>query len=234
MVREIELLRRIGQRVTLAVPTPSHVPAEIDSLESAFFAYDKIPGEPLTGEVLARALRPDRIETLAAQLTTFLGELHAMRIPDSPGLDGTEHWRGLFERIRAKLYPFMHDAARDAVSRHFDEGLAELERATYVPVLRHGDLGASNILYDEAAAVLTGVIDFDSAEMGDPALDYAASRASPGEDVYQGCATPVPEIAGADARVRFYMGTFALQEALYGLERGDREAFEAGIAPSRK
>lgn len=29
---------------------------------------------------------------------------------------------------------------------------------------------------------------------------------------------------------RFYAGTFALQEALYGLEDGDEQAFENGIA----
>jgi aminoglycoside 2''-phosphotransferase len=30
--------------------------------------------------------------------------------------------------------------------------------------------------------------------------------------------------------VQFYVGTFALQEALFGIENGDREAFQSGIA----
>lgn len=33
--------------------------------------------------------------------------------------------------------------------------------------------------------------------------------------------------------IRFYRGTFALQEALYGIEHDDREAFERGIAGYR-
>ncbi len=35
------------------------------------------------------------------------------------------------------------------------------------------------------------------------------------------------------SRARFYVGTFALQEALNGLEDGDQEAFENGIAQYR-
>jgi hypothetical protein len=35
------------------------------------------------------------------------------------------------------------------------------------------------------------------------------------------------------SRARFYAGTFALQEALYGLEDGDQKAFERGIAQYR-
>jgi aminoglycoside 2''-phosphotransferase len=34
-------------------------------------------------------------------------------------------------------------------------------------------------------------------------------------------------------RARFYVGSFALQEALWGLEHGDREAFDSGIAAYR-
>ena len=34
-------------------------------------------------------------------------------------------------------------------------------------------------------------------------------------------------------RVKFALGTFALQEALFGIENGDQEAFEAGIAEYR-
>ena len=34
-------------------------------------------------------------------------------------------------------------------------------------------------------------------------------------------------------RLAFYAGTFALQEALFGIENGDRQAFENGIAAYR-
>lgn len=38
-----------------------------------------------------------------------------------------------------------------------------------------------------------------------------------------------PQLSALMDRVLFYQGTFALQEALFGLENGDEEAFRAGI-----
>jgi len=42
------------------------------------------------------------------------------------------------------------------------------------PVLRHGDFGPSNILFDQATCAISGVIDFGSAARGDPAVDVAS------------------------------------------------------------
>ncbi|MDQ2887094.1 MAG: aminoglycoside phosphotransferase family protein [Chloroflexota bacterium] len=52
--------------------------------------------------------------------------------------------------------------------------LAEPRNFAYTPVLRHGDFGGSNILYDAEMQQISGVIDFSFATMGDPALDAAA------------------------------------------------------------
>jgi aminoglycoside 2''-phosphotransferase len=42
-----------------------------------------------------------------------------------------------------------------------------------------------------------------------------------------------PGLEALQARTHFYMGTFALQEALWGIEHNDQEAFESGIALCR-
>jgi aminoglycoside 2''-phosphotransferase len=39
-----------------------------------------------------------------------------------------------------------------------------------------------------------------------------------------------PQLHSCLSRARFYAGTFALQEALWGMEHDDSEAFERGIA----
>ncbi|WP_237762871.1 hypothetical protein [Paenibacillus sp. A3] len=41
------------------------------------------------------------------------------------------------------------------------------------------------------------------------------------------------DMEGLLERVKFYQGTFALQEALFGLENDDPEAFHAGIEAYR-
>ena len=50
-----------------------------------------------------------------------------------------------------------------------------------------------------------------------------------GESFLAQCARYYPEIEAASGRIRFYFGTFALQEALFGVENGDQEAFANGM-----
>ncbi len=82
---------------------------------------------------------------------------------------------------------------------------------------------------------ISGIIDFSSAGWGDPAVDFAAilSPVSYGESFLERFAGCYPGIKAMLSRARFYVGTFALQEALNGLEDGDQEAFENGIAQYR-
>lgn len=40
-----------------------------------------------------------------------------------------------------------------------------------------------------------------------------------------------PQAESLIPRARFYVSTFAIQEALFGVETGDKEAFYSGIAP---
>jgi len=99
-----------------------------------------------------------------------------------------------------------------------------------IPVLRHGDFGTSNILYDPESTSVTGIIDFSSAGLGDPAVDFAALLASYGEHFYTQCCPHCPEMEHALNQVRFYCGTFTLQEALFGIENNDPVALRNGLA----
>lgn len=95
----------------------------------------------------------------------------------------------------------------------------------------HGDFGRSNILYDEREQRITGIIDFSELSLGDPAVDIAA-LACPvgyGEDFVRRFEHIYPGIDALLPRARFYISTFALQEALYGIENDDQESFRAGI-----
>jgi aminoglycoside 2''-phosphotransferase len=65
--------------------------------------------------------------------------------------------------------------------------------------------------------------------VGDPAVDLAALPWTP-EAFYKGLFGAYPITADAAGRVCFYCGTFALQEALFGLEQGGEGALRRGIA----
>ena len=70
------------------------------------------------------------------------------------------------------------------------------------------------------------------AREGRPAVDIAALSGY-GPDFLATFQTVYPVTAATMARIAFYHGTFALQEALVGIEHGDSEAFASGIAMYR-
>ena len=76
------------------------------------------------------------------------------------------------------------------------------------------------------------MIDFDGVRLGDPATDVAALM-SYGDQFMSLLLDEWRDSATLVERARLYQGTFALQEALYGHEHGDADAFQAGIAEYR-
>src|SRR5205085_6629176 len=114
------------------------------------------------------------------------------------------------------LFQYMRPDARQQVTDNFDHYLRNLTRFTYPPVLRHGDFGGSNILYDSQTNSISGIIDFELLGFGDPATDVAA-LSTYGEEFFALCLDIYPEMQTMLDRARFYRSTFALQEAYYGL-----------------
>ena len=229
--REVAILRALAGRLTLAIPEPAY--ASDDPL-LPYMGYPLLPGEPLRRDALATA--PDaELERLARQLADFLGELHGLPVevlPDATIHDTRDDWAALFAGFRDQLFPHMRAEAREQVTRDFSAYLEDPASAAWMPVIRHGDLGGDNILRNATSGALTGVIDFASAAIGDPAIDLAA-LSTLGERMLGHLLAAWPAAEALLERARFYRGTFALQEALYGLRDGDEESFESGIARYR-
>jgi aminoglycoside 2''-phosphotransferase len=154
---------------------------------------------------------------------------------DLPIQDGHAQWVDVYRRIRDKLLPLMSPASRVVLAAHFENYLDQTANATQQPVLRHGDFGPSNILFDAVSHTICGIIDFGSAGRGDPAVDVAGVMGpfGYGETFARSFVESCPAVETFLDRARFYAGTFAVQEALWGLEHGDAAAFSSGIAAYR-
>jgi aminoglycoside 2''-phosphotransferase len=122
----------------------------------------------------------------------------------------------------------MRPAARRQVTEHFEAYFADAASYAFKPVLRHGDFGTSNILYEPSTLTVQGVLDFGMTCLGDPAIDFAG-LATMGEAFYRRCSAFYPAMAHSRHRVDFYRGIFALYEALFGVEHDDEEAFRNGM-----
>lgn len=235
---QIALLRGLRAYLDLPIPDPIYASAGPQISDEAFFGYPMIPGEPLSQLTLQTA-DDQAVVILAGQLATFLRSLHGVPpsavSADLTNLDGRERWTDLYTRVRERLGPHLRPDARIEVARHFEAFLDDSRSFEYGPVIRHGDFGAGNILVDPATSRLSGVIDFDSAGLGDPAVDLATVVAPGGygNAFVQAFRSAYPVTDAILARCEFYRGTWALQEALHGIDVGDAGAFERGIARYR-
>jgi aminoglycoside 2''-phosphotransferase len=88
-------------------------------------------------------------------------------------------------------------------------------------------------LFDRQRQAIRGVIDFGGSGLGDPAYDLAGLLSGYGETFIRRCYRAYPEVETFMDRVRFYQGSFALLEALFGAENNDQKAFESGIEQYR-
>jgi aminoglycoside 2''-phosphotransferase len=126
----------------------------------------------------------------------------------------------------------MRSDAKEAVAHHFASFLGDPAMRLVRPILVHGDLGSGNLLYDPVSERLSGVLDWGCAGPDDPAVDYAAA-ATLSTGFLERLVAVSAEAAAVARRVAFYSGTFALQEALFGIENGDEAALEAGLEDYR-
>jgi len=236
---ETALLRSLQSHVTLPIPNPIYQSRDIAAIGQVFMGYRLLVGEPFWPRTLDIITNKEQLQHLATQLSTFLHQLHttpaeALHVK-LPGFQGCEEWQGLYNRFRDKLFPFMQPDACTLITRQFEDFLSDERNCNYTPTLIHGDFGPSNILYDARINSISGIIDFSSVACGDPAVDFAAliGPVSYGELFLDYFSAVYPGIETILSRARFYAGTFALQEALYGLEDGDQAAFERGITKYR-
>ncbi|MBN1247125.1 MAG: phosphotransferase [Anaerolineae bacterium] len=231
---EVAILRGLAGRLPLPVPEPQYVHLSDQPPGDAFVAYHMLPGQPLWPHVVDDIADPARVAALAEQLGVFLKALHTVpyaEVMNCPLANADTHqsFRTFYRRVRQELFEWMRPRARERVERLFTSYLADASHFAFEPVLRHGDFGGSNILHDPRTLTLTGIIDFGSAAVGDPAYDVAGLLASYGEAFLDQVVVAYPEIASFMERVVFYERTFALDEALFGIENDDEAAFRAGM-----
>jgi len=231
---EAVILTGIQGFVPLDVPTPVWTHLEGQGVGSAFTGHRRIPGEPLWRKTLLTIKSEEILDSLAAQLSGFLRALH--RVPYAkainlvlPKYDTLSEWMDIFTRIQERLFAYMRPEARERVRGHFETYLADESHFDYTPVLKHGDFGPSNIIYEAKNERVLGVIDFGGSGIGDPAYDFAGLLSGYGKDFLKRCEATYSELESFMERVLFYQGTFALLEALFGEENGDQEAFKDGM-----
>ena len=154
--REQAILDAVRPHLPTATPHYTfHAPSDAKA-GRAFVGYRKLAGEALWRERLAQIDDDGTIDRLAVDLASFLQALHAIPpqaidYPLQPA-ETQAAWSNIFTRIRRVVYPHLNAEARDWTARQFVKFLENADSFAFANVLRHGDFGASNILYSERCA----------------------------------------------------------------------------------
>jgi aminoglycoside 2''-phosphotransferase len=228
--REARVLPLLRDRLTLPVPQ-----IQVVEVGDAIIAlHPQLPGKPLFSvENLSDLTK----QHLAIQLGSFLKSLHeiepvVLNNIDLPRID-QRWWTNFLDQAQRLVFPLVSSTTAEVLRSQIQ---AHIERLPSLPwVLRHGDFGAGNILWDGEKNI-TGIIDFGSLGWGDPGWDIAGLFVSYGSSFVEMLVTSYPEVELFVERRRspsetspFYQLMFALMEAVFGAEHSDQEALDSGL-----
>jgi len=230
---EAAVLRLLRNHVTLQTPEPFHVDPQV-------LAYRRIPGEALRRDLLMRLPEGDQ-QALADQLAQFLRELHgipvreveAAGVPMADALMKQEDWAKVYQRIRDKVFPLLQAHQREWAQEHFESHLSDRKNFEHELRMVDTDLAPYHILFDRQRARINGIIDFGTAGLGDPALDFGVVLTHYGESFLSRFYRIYPEAEESRKRARFYAGAVELRWVLQGIERADPLWFAVHIGGAR-
>ena len=160
LAKELKWLPRLAPHLPLAVPVPVAKGEPGDGYPCIWSVYRWLPGEDAT---FAPLVDP------GPQLAAFIRTLQALEASGGPPPGG----RGgpLADRdgaYRSSLAALPADLDRDALAAGWESALRTPEWDGS-PVWIHGDLDARNVLVEDGR--LTGVVDWGSMAVGDPACE---------------------------------------------------------------
>jgi aminoglycoside 2''-phosphotransferase len=164
---ECELLEQLAwKKPTLHIPRYKVI-YEGDRFRAVTYPF--LSGESLNEHSFDLRKNPENAQLLG----DFLTKLHQIKDSPLPSIHTFRYWQSLFESLRKKVFMALRDEERQAIEEVFTHFLNGYAALSYKKVPIHGDLSASNILFDRVGNRLSGVIDFTDAQMGDPAFDFA-------------------------------------------------------------
>ncbi len=216
------------------LPAPVVIDVVAGPLGTAHLVLPLVGGVGLSPAVTG-ALAPGGRERLVADLVGLLG---AMRSLDAQGWPGdpilwSERWATLGGRLRREVVPLIGNHPGSHLAAGQIAGAEEAADAAGNLGLTHGDLGGENLHVDPGTGALLGVLDWDDAAPGDPAVDLAALRVHAEPWLADALLIADPSLRELVARAEAYVGTFALQQALWGLDTGDVKEVDEGLATYR-
>ena len=172
---QTRLLPFLRGHVEPTLPQPAWESGPSDEAPFGLWGQRKLPGVPLRVETV-----PDRwIMRMAGSIAAFLLGLHRFPVKQAQALTvpGPRTWRQHFEEVgREGLPPLRGELSFSEfgrLRRWWRNFMGDDRNWSYEPTLVHGDLRPGDLLVDPEQTELVAVDRFNSATLGDPAIDFA-------------------------------------------------------------
>jgi aminoglycoside phosphotransferase (APT) family kinase protein len=230
-----ELLSALGNsQLPVAIPSLRSKSALAEPLGRCHVALRRLSGGPIESARIVGPLAEGAVISSLARVLDRLGELGADEaIRKAVPRSDPRRWERFAEDVSAVLFPLMSGEGRERAE-------AELNRVLAVDsvgdALVHGDLGGANLLWvtTEPGPRLTGILDWDEAQIGNQADDLASIAVTVGWPLAmridaQRHDDDTPTISMA----RAIAATFALQQALPAALSGDADSLADGLRTYR-
>lgn len=224
--REVHLLEFLARHLTIPIPRPFLVGTMDRPRGWPFFAYEKLPGSPLTDVSTLRHGGRRRLTRFLVKLFSELSncpttQLRILGLPPGDKSAWADRFKGLERRYRRVAADRMPVTLHGRIVERFGDFFDTLSISRFRPTLIHADLWPSHILWSRTSNSPVGVIDWEDARFGDPAFDLSAfggigaeftrklveSRQSRRDESFE-------------ERLLFYRRILPLQGLLFGIETG--------------
>jgi aminoglycoside 2''-phosphotransferase len=174
--QEIRLLPHLVPKLSTPIPRFEYIGRGDGDYPFSFMGYRKLHGIALEEERISQ----EHLLALAPALGTFLSELHSFPLTEARQTGLKEHspqewlaeYRERYLDLRQRVFPMLEADLRAFSEQHWESLLADEAFLMFRPVLIHWDLFCEHILCDPERSLLTGVIDWGDAGIGDGAMDF--------------------------------------------------------------
>jgi aminoglycoside 2''-phosphotransferase len=231
-LKEAALLPELAQALSISIPTFEFLCLDAADYQRCFVGYRKIRGDPWSADL---AETPQIIQ----QLANFLSELHcfpAERAARLLGVRADSHqWRQkyleFYDRIQTNAFPLLDIPACRVATQVWRAFLQDEANFSFLPSLIHADLCADHILCDLERQQVSGIIDWEDATLGDPALDFVGLAYIAGWEPVERILNPYRGIVEDTfrRRIAFYLQAVPFHQILFGLQTNDQNHIQEGI-----
>lgn len=227
--KELRLLPTLAQTLNFKVPDFEFVNEDVP-----YVGYKKIGGIPIS----KCDLDSDELANDIAQCILQIHGFPRKRALEKSvqEIDWYRNYTNFYEKIQNECFHYLDETVQKNASALFESFLGEKENFTFGPKFIHQDLSAeAHILCDSKTNRVVGIIDWEDACIGDPAIDFTGILWDCGEKFAERVIQHYRSLGGTldgtfRDRNRFYRNIGSFHEILYGLEIKSSEQIMKGVA----